>query len=183
MKHVSHEPELTVIDPVLVVEKGPVFVIDRSKLPTVSELLGDEWTLWKGPKEGDGLEGSGEQDSRSISRSEFNFSGMRFVHGFKEGEEAIDGEEKLERIKALPCIRPDFGFGIGLFLEKGQTTLKWLYDTHGLTWLEIPDVLCHDGGYRYFLILSREGSGAWHWDYRWLRHERRRGWLTPLLSL
>ncbi|MEI6863789.1 MAG: hypothetical protein WCK46_00240 [Candidatus Adlerbacteria bacterium] len=184
MEHVSHHDELTAKDPVVVVTTGPVFTVDRTKLPTVTDLLGDEWTVWKGPKEGEGLEGEEDQDARATAVNAFDFSRMKFVHGFKDGEDSIDGEQKLERLKVLPDVRPDFAFGIGLFLEQGQTTLRWLYDNHGITWFEIPGtVMCHDGGYRYFLILSREGSGAWHWDYRWLKHERRRGWLAPMFSL
>ena len=155
--------------------KGPsVLVVDRTKPFNPAAFVGSGWTIWRGPKDGNGLMGEEEQDARSLKRTEIDFAKVLFEHGIKKGETVITGEEKLARHIAAKHIRLDAKIGQCLFEEKGQVTLEWLYQTFGITWFELPGtVLRSSGGYRAFLAFSRGGGGRWHWNYYWLGSDRR----------
>lgn len=83
----------------------------------------------------------------------------------KPGESSIDGEECQRRIKASPndpqLDEQDF---LALYEEEGQLTLRWLYDTKGITWLSCWGVILrHPYGPRYVLYLDRHDDGSWAW--------------------
>lgn len=164
--------------------KGPsVLVIDRSKPFDPVKFIGRDWSFWRGPAEGDGLSGDVECDDRALALTEVDFSKVRFESGHKEDESVIIGEEKLRRLVAMPEIRLDAKAGQTLFEEKGQATLRWLYDIFGITWIEfVGSVLRYPDGHRYFLYLYREDDGSWDWHDHWLGHARYRGHVSPLLA-
>ncbi|MBC7836702.1 hypothetical protein H7X87_02910 [Acetobacteraceae bacterium] len=166
------------------VVKGPnALVIDRASLPTPAQFIDKDWSVWKGPKDGDGLKGYAEEDPRSLALTEIDFSKATFEHRLEEDEQTITGEEKLARMKAMPNIRLDFGIGVALFQEKDQATLRFLHDAYGISWFELAGtVLRHSLGDRYFLSLFRGGDGSWGWDYGWLGRRRSRGLVSPLLA-
>lgn len=124
-----------------------------------------------------------EQDERALMLTEIDFSKVRFESGLQDGETAIIGEVKLERLKALPEIRLDARIGQALHEEKGQTTLRWLYDTYSIAWLELAGTVLRDSdGDRYFLYLGRSGGGKWYRTRYWLGRDRYRGHVSPLLE-
>ena len=88
----------------------------------------------------------------------------------KEGESYTTGEDRLKRIKAAPeDIQLDANDLMVLWNEEGHATLKWLYDTKGITFLSFwGTVLRSPDGDRSVLYLSRLGGGSWDWDYHWL---------------
>lgn len=141
--------------------KGPgTLVIDRAKLPTPEKFIGKGWEAI-------------EHDERSLALTEVDFSKAVFDCPLREDEQYITGEEKLEREKADGKIRLDFGFAMALFHEKGQATLRFLHDTHGVTWMEFTGtVLRSSDGSRCFLCLFRDGDGSWRWGCRWLDSHR-----------
>lgn len=150
--------------------KGPsMLIVDRTKPFNPTAFVGDGWTIWHGPKNGDGLNGDEEQDIRSLKRTEIDFAQVLFEHCLKKGEPSITGEEKLVRHIATKHIRLDAKIGQCLLEEKGQATLEWLYDTFGITWLEFPGtVLRRANGRRCFLYLCRGAYGRWYWGGHWL---------------
>ena len=152
------------------VTKGPgLLVVDRTKPFDPSKFIGSGWTIWRGPKDGDGLTGEEAQDARSLKLVEIDFAKVLFEHGIKKGETVITGEEKLARHIAAKHIRLDAKIGQCLFEEKGQVTLEWLYQTFGITWFELPGtVLRNSNGFRYFLFIYRDGYGWWYWLSFWL---------------
>ena len=77
-------------------------------------------------------------------------------------------------MKASPRIRYDAGAGVALLDEKGQATLRFLYDTYGITWMEFATVLRYSDGLRYLLVLRRGGGGSWGGDGRLARRRSRR---------
>lgn len=162
--------------------KGPsALVIDRTRLFDPAKFIGKGSSIWRGSADSNGLEGEEDQDSRSLALTEIDFSKVAFEHFLKEGESSITGEGKLIRMKADPCIRYDAKVGQALFEEKGQATLRWLYDTYGITWFELAGtVLRGSGGGRYFLYLDRDVGGSWNWDYRWLGCGRSAGGVSPV---
>lgn len=162
--------------------KGPrALVVDRAKLPTPAQFVGKGVSIWLGSKDGDGLAGEPDEDPRSVALTVVDFAEAQFVHCLAEDEKLITGEEKLERMKALPNIRYDFGVGVALHQEKGQATLRFLHDVYGITWFELAGTVLRDsGGYRYFLYLGRRVVGSWGWNYGWLGSFRSRAFISPV---
>jgi hypothetical protein len=148
-------------------------IVDRTKPFGPTKFIGGGWTIWRGPKDGNGLTGEEEQDARSLARTEIDFAKMLFTSCLKDGETSITGEEKLARHLAMKHVRPDAKVGQDLLEEKNQTTLEWLYKTFGITWFELPGTVLRSGyGDRYFLYLCRGGNGRWRWSCGWLGGDR-----------
>jgi hypothetical protein len=82
----------------------------------------------------------------------------------------ISGEERLKRIKATPDdIQLDAEDFLALWQEKGQKTLRWLYETQGITWLSFwGTILQNPGGSRDVLCLYQDDDGSWSWHYGWV---------------
>lgn len=146
-----------------------VLTIDRAKPFDPAKFIGSDWTIWRGPKNGSGLEGEEEQDTRSLKLAEVDFAKVLFTACLKDGESVITGEEKLVRHIVAKHIRLDAKVGQTLFEEKDQATLNWLYATFKIGWFEFPGtVLRFSSGHRCFLGLYRVGSGQWSWRCHWL---------------
>jgi hypothetical protein len=144
--------------------------IDRSKPFDAARFIGRGWSIF-------------EEDKRALDFTVIDLSKVRFESGLKEGESSIKGEEKLKRLRDLPEIRLDAKIGQALYEEKGQATLRWLYDTRGARWFECAGtVLRRSVGDRFFLYLYRIDDGSWGWDYRWLDRDRGREGVSPLLA-
>ncbi len=137
--------------------KGPsALLIDRAAPFDPAKFIGAGWSI------------VGE-DQAALGLTTVDFSAVRFESGLKEGEQAITGEEKLKRLKVLSGIRLDAKVGQALYEEKGQTTLRWLYDTFGIAWLELSGtVLRGPAAFRCFLYLYRFDGGSWYWNFHWL---------------
>ncbi|MFH1206975.1 MAG: hypothetical protein V1668_00005 [Patescibacteria group bacterium] len=94
----------------------------------------------------------------------------------KKGEPSINGEERLRRIKASgeADLQLDASDCVALYQEDGQKTLRWLYETRGVTWLSCWGTILRDpDGDRSVLCLCRHEDGSWLWDYFWVDHD---GW-------
>lgn len=151
--------------------KGPnALVVDRSRSFDPVKFIGKGWSIV-------------EEDERALVLIEIDFSKVRFESGLREGESTIIGEQKLERIKAMPEIRLDAKIGQALYEEKGQPTLRFIYEYYGVSWFELAGtVLRLSDGSRYFLCLNRDDDGSWNWYYHWLDRGRNRDHVSPLLA-
>ncbi len=157
----------------------PPLIIDRS-LPV--HELGPKWPVWLGPADGNGLEGEPDVDPRAGAVTTFDASKVRFLSGLVEGEPSITGEEKLKRLRIGTDIQIDAQTLWSWYTEKGQVTLRWLHDNHGVNWIEeLGTVLRRPRGGRYSLILYRQGVGGWVWRYSWLAYGRDTG--NPAVGL
>lgn len=156
------------------VMKDPgVLLINRTKPFDPATFIGIGWTIWRGPKDGNGLKGEEEQDARSLAMTEIDFSKALFTACIKEGELYITGEEKLTRHMATNHVRLDARVGQALLEECGQATLNWLYTTFNITWFELPGTVLRDSdGDRCFLCLCRSDDGRWDWNCYWLGNDR-----------
>lgn len=144
----------------------PPLIIDRS-IPV--HELGPEWPVWLGPADGNGCEGEPDVDPRAGLVTTFDASKVRLLTGLVGDETSVTGEEKLTRLRARPDIRIDAQTLWALYTEKGQVTLRWLHEVHGVTWMEaLGTVLRNPRGARYSLFLYREGGGGWVWRCLWL---------------
>jgi hypothetical protein len=149
-----------------------------------AEFLGEGWTVWKGPANGDGLSGEEDIDSRSLALSQIEIDKFLFEACLLEGESHITGEEKLRRLKAKPNF---IRFGGNVFLglwedyqaNKENSVLEWLYKNRGIKYLDFPGLILRSpDGDRDVLYLGRRDDGRWDWICRWLGG----GWSADDLS-
>jgi len=150
-----------------------------------AKFLGEGWTIWKGPVDGDGLAGEEDMDKRSISLTEIELNSFSFETCLEKREKLVKGEEKLRRLKEE---KPNFiRFGgnvfLGLWLDyqanKENSMLELLYRTRKIRYLDFLGLVLRDpSGDRSVLYLSRNDDGKWHWLYDWLGND----WFTGNLS-
>jgi hypothetical protein len=166
------------------VMKGPVsLVVDRTKPFNPAIFIGSGWTIWRGAKNGTGLEGEEAQDASSLALIEVDFAKARFTACLKDGETVITGEEKLARHLAAKHIRLDAKIGQCLLEERDQATLEWLYQAFNIPWFELPGTILRDSyGGRCFLCLYRDDGGRWDWYDGWLDDVRGARSLSAVLA-
>jgi len=157
----------------LIIGEPKIIPIDRSQ-PFDSAAfkgLGGGWTIWRGPKDGDGLTGEEEQDSRALAITELDLSKIRFETGLEGKETSVKGETKLARLKKANYVRLDAKVFQTLWENQHLIPLQWKEKTNGNTTYIFFDgtVLRGPYGYRYVLCLYWHDD-AWSWDARWLGH-------------
>lgn len=137
-----------------------------------AEFLGQSWSIWKGPADGDGLSGDEEQDERSLALTEVNLSQTQLVTCLK-GEVHIKGEEKLKRLKAFGHTRLDGKIFQTLWENKQLIPASWKEKINDNTRYIFFDgtILCGPRGRRGVLYLCWR-DGGWRWGCGWLG----RGW-------
>jgi hypothetical protein len=102
----------------------------------------------------------------------------------EKGESSITGVEKLSRLKQGGLIRLDAKVGQALYQQKGQSTLRFLYETRGISWMEFAGTVLVDvHEWLFFLRLRRKPVGWWHWNCYWLGNARRAVFVSPLLTI
>jgi hypothetical protein len=120
------------------------------------KFIGKGWTIDEqvGERTGDNL------DAGEIVRKDY----------LKSGESSINGEERLKRIKAAPGdVQLDADDFLALYEEKGQLTLRWLYETKSIARLSFWGTILQDpDGDRRVLYLDRREGGSWDWDCDWV---------------
>ncbi len=144
-----------------------------AKFDLVKFFDNENWTFWKGPKDGNGLNGEEERDRVSLSLTEVDFEKTDFLTCLEKGESSITGEEKLIRLKKLS--RPLYGANqfLGLWEDyqknKAASVLERLCQQKGITYIDFfGDILRGPGGGRCVLYLYRSGDGSWGWGCGWL---------------
>lgn len=143
----------------------------------ITQFLGADWKVWKGPADGQGLEGEEDRDSRNLDITEVDWVQVLRETCLKSDETSIKGEEKLRRLKEMGHIRLGENAFLALWQDyqanKKKSVLEWLYTTFGVTYLDFFGLILRGpGGGRYVLYLYRYGDGQWLWYARWLG----RGW-------
>lgn len=138
-----------------------------------AECIGAGWSFWKGPKDGDGLDGEEARDKASLVLTEVDFEKVDFLNCLEAGESRIVGEKKLERLQGLGRTIYGTTVGWGLWLDYqqngAQSVLEKLYQQKGITYIDLfGDVLRSPDGFRYVLYLYRSDDGSWNWDCTWL---------------
>jgi len=152
------------------------------------KFIGEGWSVWRGPADGDGLSGEEDVDVRSLSLTEIETSALLFETCLKEGDSRITREEKLRRLKEKPeYIRLGGNVFLGLWLDyqanKENSILENLYRTKGIKFLDFFGlVLRNPNGYRSVLSLFRYDDGLWGWSYSWLDVGWHAGYPSALLA-
>ncbi len=135
-------------------------ILGCSQRLNISEFLGQNWSI-------------DELDERSVALTEIDFSKILFETCLKEGQAAIKGEEKLERLKEMEDkLRLGDNVFLALWLDykaRGKDSiLEWLRKNRDITYLDFFGlVLRNPGGRRYVLYLFWD-EGKWFWSCIWL---------------
>ncbi len=139
------------------------------------KFINNNWSFWKGSKDGNGLDGEEERDKASFALTEVDFVKADLLTCLEKGESSITGEEKLIRLRKLG--RPLYGttqfMGLWQDYQSCQDTadskLEKLYQQKGVTYIDFfGDILRSPGGSRRVLYLYRGGDGLWSWRHGWL---------------
>ena len=156
------------------VGKANVIAIDRTKPFNPTESIGNGWSFWLGPADGNGLEGKPEQDDCSLALTEVDLSEILLEAHLKSRETSITGEERLRRLIAADRIRLDLGVFKTLWDNKEMIPASFSGRTNNNATCVFFDgqTLRSPDGQRFTLFLSLSGGGAWRWGVRWLGHDR-----------
>lgn len=149
-----------------------IITIDRSTPFNPAKFIGKGWSIWRGPADGNGLEGEEEQDTQSLAITELNPSKIRLVSTLREGETVVGGEENLRRLREANHVCLDAGIFQTFWnhkelippLSKELTNGATTYIFFAGTTLRSPD------GDRHVLYLFFDGS-LWRWFCRWLAND------------
>jgi len=76
----------------------PASTIIRPMRPFDPTIFGQGWTIWRGPKDGDGLEGAEERDLRSFALADFDVSLIELETCLRRRERYTTGEVRLQRL-------------------------------------------------------------------------------------
>lgn len=168
---VRGQAEIVLFDQII--PMADILKIDRTKPFNPEDLVGKDYRVWRGPKNGNGLEGGKEEDERSLVIAEINPTNILALTGLREGESSLTGEERLARL-IIESIQLDAKIGETLYREKGQKTLRWLHQTFGVSDFEfLGTTLRRYNGNRCALRLWRHDDGcSWHWNCNPLDYAR-----------
>ena len=158
-------------------KNGARFILGGLKIACApfnpADFIGANWTFWKGPKDGNGLEGEEERDKASLALTEVDFANADLLTCLEKGESSITGEEKLLRLRKLG--RPIYGTTVAMGLwqdyqqNKAGSVIEKLYQQRGITYIDFfGDVLRRPSGRRCVLCFYRDDDGQWAWHYSWL---------------
>lgn len=151
---------------------GPrILQIDRARTFNPTEFIGANWSIWRGPVDGDGLEGDEDQDLNALALSEIDLNNITF-DCLEKDERVVKGEEKLLRLKAKPSIRCDGTIFQAIWENKELIPESWKEKVNGKTRFIYFDgtILRDPDGFRCVLYLYFR-DGAWDWYYLWLDDE------------
>lgn len=137
--------------------------IDRTKPFDFSIFPGNGSSVWKGPKDGKGLDGEEDQDQRSLAITRIDPANLLLLNGLKHNEKCINGEDR-RAIMMLETIQLDVKIGQTLYEEKGQKTLRWLHQVYGVCLFELLGTVIRDEfGDRDVRYFKRNEDGSWSW--------------------
>ncbi len=142
--------------------------IDRTTPFNPAEFIGAGWTIWKGPAEGNGLEGEEEQDARSLALTTLDVTRLRLETTLKGEETSIVGEEKLKRLQKMTDIRLDAGIFPTFWRNQHLIPERFKAQSNGNTTYVFCDgtVLRSPDGGRCVLFFFWYGAARkWHWSY------------------
>lgn len=153
----------------IIVGEPKIVPIDRTKPFNPAEFIGAGWTIWKGPKDGNGLSGDEEQDERSLALTEVDLTAVQFKTMLEGRETSVKGETKLEHLKKAGNVRLDAKVFQTLWENQHLIPERWKEQTNGNTTFIYFDgtVLRGSLGDRCVLCLCW-GGGAWGRSVDWL---------------
>ena len=157
----------------LIVEAAPrcILPINRSKPFNPAEFIGVGWSIWRGPANGNGLEGEEERDLRSAVLNELDLNQVQLVTCLKRGESVTIGKERIKRLKADGRVRLDENAFKAFWENREQLPARFKERVNGNIQFIFFDGVMLRGpdGDRCTLYLCFVGvCGSWSWSYGWL---------------
>jgi hypothetical protein len=149
--------------------------IDRTKPFNPAEFISQGWTIWRGPKDGNGLEGEEEQDARSLALTELDLDRILLEAHLKNGETSTTGEERIKRLNAANRIKLDAKAFQTLWESRHELPERFKQKTNGNTTFIFCDgtVLRSPDGHRFTLYFCWNAvNRKWNWYYLWLGSDR-----------
>ena len=136
-----------------------------------AEFIGQDWTVWKGPADGNGLEGEEDRDTCEDDLSVIDFEQVLLETHLQGEETSVHGEEKLRRAIASGNINLGGRAFLSLWEDyqtNCESSVLEKLRRKGVTRIYFFGLRLRgpDGG-RYVLYLCVRGS-RWGWDYDWL---------------
>lgn len=170
----------------VIVGEPKAIKIDCSKPFDPVSFIGERWSIWKGPIDGNGLQGDEEQDERSLALTELDITKIQFKTMLKDNEFFIKGEEVLRRLKDTDYIRLGGNVFYALWQDyqknNENSALEWLRRTCDINYSDFFGLVLRDpDGYRGVLYLCW-GGGRWRWYYRWLGNDWHVSYPSALLA-
>lgn len=131
------------------------------------------WSFWRGPANGDDWPSEIEQDTRSVSLSEFDPTKVRLETMLRPGESSITGEKNLERLEEGAHVRLGANHFLALLENKSTIPESWKQKVDGKIRRIYFDgtVLRSPEGRRSVLYLCWSDDG-WFWNAEWLGADR-----------
>ncbi len=151
--------------------------LSLGKLFVPAEFIGKDWSVWKGPIDGDGLKGDEDRDVRENRLHEIDWEKVEIINFLRDNESSVLAEENLLRQKQLDVIRLGGRSFRSLWDDyhakkaKGkpeESILERLRLTKGIEFISFFGLVLRtpDGG-RCVLYLCWN-DGEWSWDCLWL---------------
>lgn len=154
-----------------IVREGFKLACDKPFSP--AKFIGQDWTVWKGPANGNGLEGKEDRDVREDSLSVIDWNEVVLDAHLLKKETSVEGEEKLKRAIASGNIQLGGRAFISLWEDyqanRENSVLEKLR-CKGVTRIYFFGLRLRDPrGRRGVLCLYVDGS-EWYWYYLWLNN-------------
>lgn len=147
------------------------FKLACDKALNVTEFVGKDWRVWKGPVNGKGLEGEEDRDVREEALTTIDWEKVILETNLQGKETYVKGEEKLLRLKAGNNIRLGGKAFLSLWEDykaNGANSILEKLRLKGVTRIYFFGlVLRNPRGDRRVLCLYFNGS-EWRWDCSWL---------------
>ena len=158
----------------VIIGEPRIIRIDRSTPFDPSKFIGEGWTIWRGPTDGDGLTGEEDQDPRSLALTELDITRIQFKDMLKSGESYVNGEEKQKRLAQAGHICLDARIFQTMWENQHLIPAIYKEPIGGNTRCTYFDgtKLRSPGGDRCVLSLYWNG-GRWRWGYSWLDRDWR----------
>ena len=142
-----------------------------NKVFSPTEFIGQDWTVWKGPIDGNGLEGDEDRDVREDNLSVIDWEQVILETHLQGDETTVHGEEKLKRAIASGKIQLGGKAFLSLWedyhVNRENSVLEKLR-RKGVTRIYFFGLrLRSPRGFRRVLFLCVSGS-EWDWRCRWL---------------
>ena len=147
------------------------FMLACPKAFDPAKFIGNGWSVWKGPADGDGLSGEEERDKRADEFDIVDWEQVLMETHLQENETSVLGEEKLKRANASGNIQlgdKQFASLWENYKDKGKDSVPEKLRLKGVKVIYFFGTVLRDPyGDRCVLCLYLHGS-EWYWDYRWL---------------
>ena len=152
-----------------------VIPIDRSKPFDPATFIGAGWSIWRGPANGNGLEGEEERDSRSATLTELDLDQVQLVTCLKRGESVTTGEERIKCLRADGRVRLDENAFRAFWEKREQLPARFKKRVNGsnIQFIFFDGVVLRSPrGRRCTLCLYFYIGDSWLWGCRWLVSDR-----------